>query len=78
LLNLNLIARFKIGHTPRKNRLTVATSRFFAYLSQSRKVYYTRFNGLFQGFYTIISLEVYKYFKDVFVYYAQRLYFYCT
>ena len=37
-LCFNLIARFKIGHTPRKNRLNAATSRFIAYLSQSRLV----------------------------------------
>ncbi len=35
-------ARFKIGHTPRKNqRYRVATSRFIAYLVQSRKMDYT-------------------------------------
>ena len=42
-LCFNLIARFKIGHTPRKNRhVSAATSRFIAYLSQSRKYYYNR------------------------------------
>ena len=44
------VARFKIGHTPRKNRLNAATSRFIAYLVQSHKHYYKRNTALFQPF----------------------------
>ena len=64
LLHLEIIfvARFKIGHTPRKNRhLSAATSRFIAYLLQSRSIIipYTPLNI---KFFIIEHLRIYVHF----------------
>ncbi len=69
-------ARFEIGHTPRKNRLKAATSRFIAYhLLQSRRANYNIYIRQNQGFSAIFLLfslvEIRRIFSVNFVKVAQ-------